>query len=74
MSIGEGAPTFLYFIWKAAPRPMGMPSPMKANPPSCTAHDMCQGRDHFHHPMRVVLALKGGTCMTVRNLSNVLAN
>ena len=29
-------PTFLYFIWKAAPRPIGIPSPMKANPPSCT--------------------------------------
>ena len=28
--------TFLYFIWKAAPRPMGIPSPIKANPPSCT--------------------------------------
>ena len=27
--------TFLYFIWKAAPRPIGIPSPMKANPPSC---------------------------------------
>jgi hypothetical protein len=27
--------TCLYFIAYAAPKPTGMPSPMKANPPSC---------------------------------------
>lgn len=31
----QGMRTFLYLIWNAAPRPIGIPSPMKANPPSC---------------------------------------
>ena len=26
-----------YRTWKAAPKPIGMPSPMKAYPPSCSA-------------------------------------
>ena len=33
----------LYLIWKAAPRPMGIPSPMKAKPPRrpCSLENIC---------------------------------
>ena len=32
-----------YLIWKAAPRPIGIPSPMKAKPPRrpCSLENMC---------------------------------
>ena len=37
-AVARRSPTFLYLILKAAPSPIGMPSPMKAKPPSCEQH------------------------------------